>query len=118
MGKHSYEFNEFYCTQCGEQGIPIIRRAGAAREAGHLKKLFCLNCGYETNHVECKPNTKYQVSDFEIEFKYGNFTSDGQRKYPYNKLKEMIKNGKIQPKEIVVNCGDSGTGQEHLDSET
>ena len=27
----------FYCVACGRRGIPITRRRGAEREAGHLK---------------------------------------------------------------------------------
>lgn len=113
LASHIYEFNEFRCTQCGERGIPIVRRIGAAREAGHLKKLWCLKCKKETNHVECKANTKYQVSDFEIEFKYHNFTTDGKRILPYSKLKEMIKNGKI-----MATNGNSGDREEYLDQES
>ena len=30
--------SEFYCTKCGRRGIPIARRIGSQREAGHLKK--------------------------------------------------------------------------------
>lgn len=86
---------EFYCTQCGSRGIPIPRRKGAEREAGHLKKLFCLNCGKETNHAECKPFSKYNYDDFKIEFEYGNFDNDGNRIRTYNQLKELIKNGEI-----------------------
>ena len=87
--------NEFYCTQCGERGIPIPRRRGAEREAGHLKKLFCLNCGKETNHCECRPWSGYTHDDFLIEFEYDNFTKDGQRKMPYGELKGLINNGQI-----------------------
>lgn len=86
---------EFYCTQCGSRGIPIPRRKGAEREAGHLKKLFCLNCGKETNHTECKPFSKYNYDDFKIEFEYHNFDENGNRIRTYNQLKELIKNGKI-----------------------
>ena len=32
-------FDDFYCTSCGKKGIPIVRKAGAGRESGHLKKL-------------------------------------------------------------------------------
>lgn len=86
---------EFYCTQCGSRGIPIPRRKGAEREAGHLKKLFCLKCQKETNHAECKPFSKYNYDDFKIEFEYSNFDEDGNRIRTYNQLKELIKNGEI-----------------------
>ena len=78
---------EFYCTQCGNKGIPIPRRRTFKREAGHLKNLFCIYCNKETNHVECIPNSKYTKEDFIIEFENKNFTKDGQRKLTYNELK-------------------------------
>lgn len=96
MGRpHKIILDDFYCTQCGKKGIPIPRQAGSEREAGHLKKLWCLYCNKETNHVECRPNTKYCYKDFLTELNYKNFNEDGTRKYSYGKLKEMINNGKI-----------------------
>ena len=65
--------SEFYCTKCGKRGFDIPRKRGQEREAGHLKRLWCLNCKEEHNHVECKPWTKYDYSDFLLEFK--RFTS-------------------------------------------
>lgn len=86
-----FEFNEFYCSRCGNRGIPIVRKSGAAREAGHLKKLFCLTCNKETNHVECKPNTKYTHDDFLVEFESGNFTPEGKRVMEYSEFKQRIR---------------------------
>jgi hypothetical protein len=85
--------HEFYCTKCGTKGLPIVRRKGAEREPGHLKKLFCLTCQMETNHVECIPNSKYTHEDFIREFEANNFTEDGLRKIPYSQLKGVINNG-------------------------
>ena len=85
--------NEFYCCICGSKGIPIIRKKGSEREAGHLKKLFCLTCQKETNHVECREWDGYTYDDFIIEFKHNNFTEDGRRKMPYSELKGLINNG-------------------------
>ena len=70
--------SEFYCTKCGQRGIPIMRRPGQQREPGHLKKLFCLNCGEEVNHVEIRPYGGYRYEDFEEEFRLGRFV-DGNR---------------------------------------
>ena len=91
----NFAFDDFYCTQCGEKGIPILRRLGAERNAGHLKKLFCLKCNKETNHAECKPFSKYTYEDFLVEFNYGNFDKEGNRIRTYGQLKELINNGKI-----------------------
>lgn len=46
--------SSFYCTECGNKGIPVIRKKGQLRKSGHLKKLYCLHCRKETNHVEIK----------------------------------------------------------------
>ena len=87
--------SEFYCTECGNKGIPIFRKKGHEREAGHLKKLFCLKCGKEVNHCEVKAWTKYDYSDFKTEFEYGNF-KNGKRIRPYGELKGLINNGQIE----------------------
>ena len=84
--------NEFYCCICGSRGIPIVRRKGAEREAGHLKKLFCLNCGKETNHAECRPWSGYTREDFMTEFNYHNFDEKGNRIKPYKELRSLIEN--------------------------
>jgi hypothetical protein len=96
-GKNIKNFimNDFYCTQCGEKGVNVWRKLGAEREAGHLKRLFCLRCQKETNHAECREGTKYAYIDFLVEFEYHNFDKDGNRKMTYGELKEAIKNGKI-----------------------
>ena len=94
MRTNNAVMSEFYCSQCGTKGIPIWRRRG--REAGHLKKIFCLKCQKETNHVECKENTHYDFCDFKIEYEYGNFTEDGLRKMPYGELRQKINNVLIE----------------------
>ena len=97
MGKNKNQnclLSDFYCVHCGNKGIPIMRKAGHGREAGHLKKIYCLYCKQERNHVECKPFTHYTHEDFLIEFNYNNFDETGIRKIPYGQLKGMINNGK------------------------
>ena len=85
--------HEFYCVKCRNKGIPIPRRKGAEREPGHLKKLFCLTCQKETNHVECREWDGYTHDDFLLEFEHHNFTEDGLRKMPYGELRGLINNG-------------------------
>ena len=76
--RQEHTTSDFYCTKCGRKGIPIVRRAGQQREAGHLKKLFCLYCQEETNHAEVRPFGAYNVEDFKEEFELGRFV-DGQK---------------------------------------
>ena len=93
--------NDFYCTQCGQKGIPIQRKENAKRESGHLKKLWCLKCNKETNHVEC--NNNYTHDDFLTEFENDNFDEDGNRVMTYNQLRSVIIN-----EENVCNGRSSG----------
>ena len=93
--------NEFYCTKCGSKGIPIARKKGQEREAGHLKKLFCLKCKDETNHVECKPFSHYEHEDFLFEFENGNFTETGRRKMPYGEFRHMMYNNEIKERGVI-----------------
>jgi len=102
MGKHSVTMSDFYCVHCGKAGLPVWRRKGGARKDGHLKTLFCIFCGKETNHVECKPNTPYNYEDFKLEFEYGNFTEEGSRIYTLKQLKGLIRDGKLEKQKTLV----------------
>lgn len=77
--------SEFYCTYCGKKGIPIARLSSQQREPGHLKKLFCLYCQKETNHVEIKAKgQRYTVDDFQKEFLMGRYVEG--KKIPVSEL--------------------------------
>lgn len=66
--------SDFYCTECGNKGIPIARLSYHQREPGHLKKLFCLHCQKETNHAEVRPKgQKYTYENFFEEYSLGRF---------------------------------------------
>lgn len=73
-----YMASHFYCTQCGKEGIPVQRKKGQERESGHLKRLYCIYCKEEVNHVEIKDNDTYTYDDFLEEFNLGRF-KDGNR---------------------------------------
>lgn len=81
--------SDFYCTVCGNKGLPVVRTKGKEREPGHLKKLFCLHCQKECNMIEIKPRGKYTLDDFWKEYNYGNFDENGNRKEEW---KNFIKN--------------------------
>ena len=87
--------HDFYCCKCGNKGLPIIRQKKKQREAGHLKKLWCIKCKEEINHVECRPFSKYQYSDFMLEYKYGNFDEYQNRILPYNQFKNKLTKERI-----------------------
>ena len=74
--------SDFYCICCGNKGIPIPRKNGKQREPGHLKRLFCLKCGREVNHVEVKTTGEYTLNHFLAEKEYGNFDEEENRIIP------------------------------------
>lgn len=83
--------SDFYCTKCGNKGIPVFRTVGKEREPGHLKKLFCIHCQEEVNMVEIRPYGKYNLEDFWIEYEYKNFDSNGNRIEPWKQFTTKIK---------------------------
>ena len=112
MRNGKYTISKMFCTKCGREGIAVPRKIGKYREAGHLKKLYCLNCGVQTNHVEIKSFTKYSYEDFKTEYEYGNFTEEGIRKYKYGELKELIRHGKVKKIRTLDDGGSSGKREE------
>ena len=77
--------NDFYCVVCGNKGISVPRKNGKQREAGHLKKLYCIYCRKETNHAEVKSfGSSYTKEDFDLEFSTGRFVN--QHKIPIKDL--------------------------------
>lgn len=91
--------SDFYCVNCLTKGIPIPRRSGSERKAGHLKRLYCLNCKKEFNHVECKAGTRYDFDDLIFEKENGNFDEEGNRLMPYGLFKEKIRKEKRRDKD-------------------
>lgn len=79
--------SQFFCTQCGNETMPIARKLSHNREPGHLKRLYCLHCRKEHNCVEIRPfGQRYNYEDFLIEYKNGNFDKDGNRKEKYTQF--------------------------------
>jgi hypothetical protein len=108
----STEMSDFYCVFCGKQGLPVWRKKGNLREAGHLKKLYCLHCKCQTNHAEVKPYTYYDYEKFKMEYEYGNFDKEGNRILTIGQLKEAIRNGKVKKIRTLDDGGSSGEREE------
>ena len=116
MGRGFNLNSEFYCTQCGQKGIPISRKRGQERELGHLKKIYCLHCKIQTNHAETRPFTKYDFETFKLEYEYGNFNEQGKRIRELGKLKELINNGQIEKQKTLADVWDPRLGKKPLDT--
>lgn len=76
------EKSDFYCTQCGNIGIPVWRTRDL-RESGHLKDLYCIFCKEVASHAEVRTSGSYTHDHFRIEFENGNFDAKGRRIDPY-----------------------------------
>lgn len=118
MGRrNNFQMSDFYCTSCGEKTMPVWRKSGQGREAGHLKRLYCLKCKREVNCIEIKPfSTAYTLNDFKLEYEYGNFDTEGNRVRSLKELKGLIKNGKIERQKTLDSVRDPWSWEEHLDS--
>lgn len=90
-------YSKFYCTKCGQQGIPVQRNKGQKRQSGHLKKLWCVHCQQLINHVEIYEfSTYYTYEDFKLEREYGNFTEEGTRKETIGMFKANLRKEGIE----------------------
>ena len=77
------KFNEhdFYCIKCGHKGIPLSRKQGHQYERFHRKKLFCIYCQQEVNHIECKNDE--DVAEFKRNFENGVYKDEAEESVSY-----------------------------------
>ena len=77
------KFNEhdFYCIKCGHKGIPLSRKQGHQHERFHRKKLFCIYCQQEVNHIECKNDE--DVAEFKRNFENGVYKDEADESVSY-----------------------------------
>lgn len=66
--------HSFWCIKCGQRGIPLFRSEGSRKEKFHEKKLYCLHCKEEMNHVECC--TAAEIEEFNTAFKNGAYLQE------------------------------------------
>jgi hypothetical protein len=76
MKKRNYVVHDFYCIGCRNKGIPLARNTGFQHGKMHRKKLFCLHCKCEINHVECK--TYADVEKFKEDFENGVYKNEAE----------------------------------------
>jgi hypothetical protein len=76
MGKSFSLNNTFYCLQCGNRGIPLARKESSRKEKFHRKKLFCIHCREEVNHIECR--NEPEIEEFIENFKEGVYIDEAK----------------------------------------
>lgn len=74
--KCSMALHDFYCINCGNKGIGLMRKQGFKHASMHRKKLYCVICKREVNHVECK--TFDEVETFRTNFENGVYKDEAE----------------------------------------
>lgn len=92
MGKRikNKEHHDFYCLQCGNRGIPILRGRGYERERFHRKKLYCIYCKEEVNHMELRNDD--EIFLFKEAFAAGEFIEEAKESIDYIRAENAWKN--------------------------
>ena len=83
MGKtrKGMEYHDFFCLKCGNKGIPIGRKQGFQHGKYHRKKLYCIHCREEVNHMECR--TQEEIDEFRNAFERGEFVNEAEESISY-----------------------------------
>lgn len=76
MARNSYAEHSFWCIKCGNKGIPLARNQGHQHGQFHRKKLYCLHCKTEVNHIECK--SMEDINTFKEAFEGGYFEREAE----------------------------------------
>ena len=76
-----YDVHDFYCLKCGKKGIPLSRKHGFQHERFHRKKLYCIFCGEEVNHIECKSAEDVEI--FKENFEKGVYQDEAEESISY-----------------------------------
>lgn len=74
MGRSNTEAHRFFCIQCGEEGIPLVRRKNRQRERFHRKVMYCYHCHQDINHIECRDEEDVRI--FKESFNKGVFLNE------------------------------------------
>ena len=76
MGRGKRVEHSFYCLKCGQKGIPLARKEGRQHKSFHRKKMFCVFCKEEINHIECK--NYLEVEEFKENYKTGVYEDEAK----------------------------------------
>lgn len=68
--------HDFYCINCGNKGIPLFRQTGHKHKKMHRKKLYCIYCKEEINHIECK--SLEEIEEFKKNFENGVYQNEAE----------------------------------------
>lgn len=76
-----YNEHTFWCINCGNQALPLLRPNSRTHEKFHRKKLYCYHCKQDINCIECKNDL--EVQEFKEQFQNGDFKEEAQSSLQY-----------------------------------
>lgn len=71
-----YEEHNFYCLNCGNRSIPLMRKSSNKKALNHRKKLYCPWCKTEVNHIEL--TNMYEIEKFKQDFADGMYIQEAK----------------------------------------
>lgn len=83
-----YDRHDFYCMKCGHKGIPVQRKINHKHGKHHRKKLWCMYCKEEVNHIECRNDQ--EVKEFLENFKAGLYKEEVEESINYIKQENLV----------------------------
>lgn len=72
----NYVCDDFYCINCGEKSMPLMRGGNKKRGKGHRKNMYCYHCRHTINHIECRDME--EVAKFKADFAAGLYKEEAE----------------------------------------
>ena len=76
--------HHFYCSKCGNRGIDLQRKTCKDKGKFHKKKLWCIYCKDEINHIECR--NEAEIIKFKQDFKEGVYNDEAENSLSHVRL--------------------------------
>lgn len=50
----NFKMHDFYCPNCGQKNLSVLRSRGQMRKVEHRKVMYCPHCKLTLNMIECR----------------------------------------------------------------
>lgn len=76
-----YIEHQFRCIRCANKGIPLMRNKGFQHGKFHRKKLYCVHCKTDVNHIEIK--SEEELEEFLKNWEDGVYHEEAENSLAY-----------------------------------
>ena len=76
-----YIEHQFRCIKCANKGIPLMRNKGFQHGKFHRKKLYCVHCKTDVNHIEIK--SEEELEEFLKNWEDGVYHEEAENSLAY-----------------------------------